>query len=104
MTGPAPSARQRRWSRRPVRRRAARPRARPTPGPARARSATCPAAAPVAAGLPPLFSIPGLLLLGGIALAAVAGSYLRRLGAAALGGGASCSHGLDSGLPDLRKA
>jgi hypothetical protein len=63
-----------------------------------------PAAAPVAAGLPPLFSIPGLLLLGGIALAAVAGSYLRRLGAAALGGGASCSHGLDSGLPDLRKA
>lgn len=63
-----------------------------------------PAAAPVAAGLPPLFSIPGLLLLGGIALATVAGSYLRRLGAAALGGGASCSHGLDSGLPDLRKA
>jgi hypothetical protein len=63
-----------------------------------------PAAAPVAAGLPPLFSIPGMLLLGGIALAGVAGSYLRRLGAAALGGGASCSHGLDSGLPDLRKA
>ncbi|WP_244930075.1 choice-of-anchor P family protein [Nocardioides sp. W7] len=63
-----------------------------------------PAAAPVAAGLPPLFSIPGMLLLGGIALATVAGSYLRRLGAAALGGGASCSHGLDSGLPDLRKA
>ena len=58
----------------------------------------------LASGLPKLFSIPGMLLLGGIALATVAGSYLRRLGAAALGGGASCSHGLDSGLPDLRKA
>lgn len=62
-----------------------------------------PPSAPVAAGLPPLFSIPGLLLIGGIALAGVAGTYLRRLGAAALGGGASCSHGLDSGLPDLRR-
>lgn len=62
-----------------------------------------PPSAPAAAGLPPLFSIPGLLLLGGIALASVAGTYLRRLGAAALGGGASCSHGLDSGLPDLRR-
>ena len=63
-----------------------------------------PAAAPVAAGLPPLFSIPGMLLLGGIALAGVAGSYLRKIGALALGGGAACTHGLDSGLPDLRKA
>lgn len=59
---------------------------------------------PMAAGLPPLFSIPGLLLFGGIAAASVAGSYFRKLGAAALGGGASCPHGLDSGLPDLRKA
>ena len=39
-----------------------------------------------------------------LAGAAVAGSYVRRLGAAALGGGGACSHGLDSGLPDLRKA
>jgi hypothetical protein len=61
-------------------------------------------AAPVGAGLPPLFSIPGLLMVGGIAAATVAGSYFRRLGAAALGGGAPCPHGLDSGLPDLRKA
>jgi hypothetical protein len=61
-------------------------------------------AAPAGAGLPPLFSIPGLLLVGGIALATVAGSYFRRMGAAALGGGAPCPHGLDSGLPDLRKA
>jgi hypothetical protein len=73
-------------------------------GSAGAPAGDLPATAPVAAGLPPLFSIPGLLLLGGLALAGVAGSYLRRLGAAALGGGASCSHGLDSGLPDLRKA
>ncbi len=55
-------------------------------------------------GLPPLFSIPGALLFGGLAGAALLGSYLRRLGALALGGGSSCSHGLDTGLPDLRKA
>nr|WP_278249602.1 choice-of-anchor P family protein [Nocardioides sp. IC4_145] len=61
-------------------------------------------AAPVGAGLPPLNSIPGALLFGGIALAAVAGSYLRKIGALALGAGAACPHGLDSGLPDLRKA
>ena len=55
-------------------------------------------------GLPPLYSIPGALLVGGIALAAVGGSWLRKIGVIALGGGASCTHGLDSGLPDLRKA
>ena len=61
-------------------------------------------AAPTSAGLPELFSIPGMLLVAAFALAAVAGSWFRRLGAAALGIGASCPHGLDSGLPDLRKA
>jgi hypothetical protein len=61
-------------------------------------------ASPTGAGLPPLFSIPGLLLVGGIAAATVVGSYFRRMGAAALGAGAPCPHGLDSGLPDLRKA
>lgn len=55
-------------------------------------------------GLPKLFSIPGALLFGGLAAAALLGSYFRRLGALALGGGSSCSHGLDTGLPDLRKA
>ncbi len=55
------------------------------------------------AGLPPLFSIPGALLFGGIALAALAGGYLRKLGALVLGGGAVCPHGLRTGLPDLRK-
>lgn len=59
---------------------------------------------PVAAGLPPLFSIPGVLLFGGLALATVAGSYARKIGALALGGAGFCSHGLESGLPDLRKA
>lgn len=61
-------------------------------------------AAPASAGLPDLFSIPGMLLIGAFALAAVAGSWFRRLGVAALGGGAPCPHGLESGLPDLRKA
>jgi len=59
--------------------------------------------AELASGLPALFSIPGLLMVGAIAGACVAGSYVRRMGAMALGGGGACSHGLDSGLPDLRK-
>lgn len=61
-------------------------------------------AAPVGAGLPPLKSIPGVLLVGGIALATAAGTWLRRIGLLALGGAGTCAHGLDSGLPDLRKA
>lgn len=63
-----------------------------------------PADAALASGLPKLFSIPGVLLFGGLALATVLGSYMRKMGALALGGGAACPHGLDSGLPDLRKA
>lgn len=58
---------------------------------------------PVAAGLPKLFSISGALILGGLAAAAVAGSWFRRAGVLALGVGGGCAHGLDSGLPDLRK-
>ena len=61
-------------------------------------------AAPAGAGLPELFSIPGALFFGGILGAAVLGSYLRRLGILALGGGSNCSMGLEAGLPDLRKA
>lgn len=61
-------------------------------------------AAPASAGLPDLFSIPGMLLVAAFAAAAVAGSWFRRIGAAALGAGAPCPHGLESGLPDLRKA
>lgn len=54
-------------------------------------------------GLPPLFSFPGLLLYGGLIGAGIAGILTRRLGLMALGGVGSCTHGLDSGLPDLRK-
>jgi len=60
-------------------------------------------AVPVSAGLPPLFSIPGVLFLGALLLAVAVGSYRKKMGALALGAG-TCSHGLDSGLPDLRKA
>ena len=54
-------------------------------------------------GLPELFSFPGLLLVAGIAAASLLGSYLRRLGLLVLGAGAACAHGLESGVPDLRK-
>jgi hypothetical protein len=54
-------------------------------------------------GLPPLFSIPGMLLFAGLGGALLAGSYIRRLGAMVLGAGGACPHGLESGLPDLRK-
>ena len=64
---------------------------------------TQPVSAAQQPGLPPLFSFPGLLLYGGILGAGIAGIFTRRLGLAALGGGAACAHGLDSGLPDLRK-
>lgn len=60
---------------------------------------------PVAAapGLPPLGSLPGLLLYGGLALAGAVGWWVRRAGVLMLGGGATCAHGLRRGLPDLRK-
>ena len=64
---------------------------------------TVPVAASQQPGLPALFSIPTLLLLVAVGLAALFGSYVRRLGLAALGGSASCPHGLTSGLPDLRR-
>lgn len=57
-----------------------------------------------APGLPPLGSVPGILLYGGIAVAALAAWLLRRMAGAVLGAGATCSHGLPTGLPDLRKA
>lgn len=60
--------------------------------------------AALAAGLPALTTVPGALTMGGILLAIGAGTWLRRIGALALGGASSCAHGLDSGLPDLRKA
>ncbi len=74
------------------------------PGDAPSADGTLGDAALAGSGLPPLYSIPGAILVGGIALAAVGGSWLRKAGVLALGGSGSCSHGLDSGLPDLRKA
>ena len=59
--------------------------------------------AALSSGLPALFSIPGLLLALGIGGALMAGSYVRKIGAMALGGAGACAHGLESGLPDLRK-
>jgi hypothetical protein len=59
--------------------------------------------AALSAGLPKLFSIPGLLMAVGLGGALLAGNYVRRIGALVLGGAAACSHGLESGLPDLRK-
>ncbi|HEX8780345.1 MAG TPA: hypothetical protein VF728_04145, partial [Nocardioides sp.] len=60
--------------------------------------------AALASGLPALNTIPGALTMGGILAAIGAGTWLRRIGVMALGGAATCSHGLDSGLPDLRQA
>jgi hypothetical protein len=59
---------------------------------------------PVAKGLPPLRSIPMLLLLGGLALAAGAAWYLRYAGMMLFGGSSACAFGLKVGIPDLRKA
>jgi hypothetical protein len=58
---------------------------------------------PKAQGLPPLRSIPTLLLLAGLALVAGAGWYLRQAGLL-LGGANACAFGLKAGIPDLRKA
>jgi hypothetical protein len=54
--------------------------------------------------LPPLGSVPGMLTLLGILLAAGAGWYLRRAGGLLFGVGGTCTHGLKAGIPDLRKA
>ncbi|MCW2750118.1 MAG: hypothetical protein JWR83_1228 [Aeromicrobium sp.] len=62
------------------------------------------AAAPVAKGLPPLRSLPMLLLLAGLAVAAGAGWYLRYAGLLLFGGAGACAFGLKVGIPDLRKA
>ena len=59
---------------------------------------------PVGSGLPPLGSVPGALLVGGLVLAGALGWWIQRIGGFVLGGTASCAHGLASGVPDLRKA
>jgi hypothetical protein len=55
-------------------------------------------------GLPPLGSVPGMLTMLGILLAAGAGWYLRRAGGLLFATGTTCAHGLKAGIPDLRKA
>ena len=62
------------------------------------------AAKPMSAGLPPLGSIPGALTAGGIIMAAGIGWWLQKIGGLVLGGAGACSHGLETGVPDLRKA
>lgn len=62
------------------------------------------AAEPMSAGLPPLASIPGALMVGGIILASGVGWWLQRIGGLVLGGAGTCSHGLETGVPDLRRA
>ena len=59
---------------------------------------------PVSAGLPPLASIPGALLVGGLVLASGVGWWLQRIGGFVIGGAGACAHGLETGIPDLRKA
>jgi hypothetical protein len=54
-------------------------------------------------GLPPLGSVPMMLVLAGLALAGGVGWYLRQAGGLLFGGGAACVHGLKAGIPDLRK-
>ena len=54
-------------------------------------------------GLPGLGSIPMILLLGGLLLAAGVGWYISTAGNILFGAGAGCAHGLKAGIPDLRK-
>jgi hypothetical protein len=73
-------------------------------GDAGAPATTDVATEPVAAGLPPLASIPGALLVGGLILASGVGWWLQRIGGFVIGGAGACAHGLETGIPDLRKA
>ncbi len=62
------------------------------------------AAQPMSSGLPPLASIPGALTVGGLILASGVGWWLQKIGGLVLGGAGACTHGLETGVPDLRRA
>jgi hypothetical protein len=62
------------------------------------------AAKPMSSALPPLASIPGALMVGAFVIAAGVGWWLQKIGGLVLGGAGACSHGLETGVPDLRKA
>ena len=83
---------------------AALPPAAPLPAPGVVAAPVTADLAPVAAGLPPLASIPTLLILLGLLVAGALGWGMRRLGVLALAGTDACTHGLEIGVPDLRKA
>jgi hypothetical protein len=54
-------------------------------------------------GLPPLYSVPGLLFFTAIAVAGGLGWWLQSMGGGVLGGAGSCAHGHARGIPNLRK-
>jgi hypothetical protein len=56
-----------------------------------------------AAGMPPLASVPGALIAGALVIASGIGFWLQKIGGFVIGGAGTCSHGLESGVPDLRK-
>ncbi|MGN6721698.1 MAG: choice-of-anchor P family protein [Marmoricola sp.] len=76
----------------------------PTTGTTPTGNATTPIAKASAPGLPALGSVPALLTVGGLILAAGLGWFFRAAALTALGAGSTCTHGLATGLPDLRKA
>ncbi|MFL6158878.1 MAG: hypothetical protein ACJ72D_22545 [Marmoricola sp.] len=54
-------------------------------------------------GLPKLGGLPTWLALAGIAVAVLIGWYVRQAGLLVFGNAITCTHGLKSGIPDLRK-
>ncbi|HEX4190252.1 MAG TPA: hypothetical protein VHZ06_04595 [Marmoricola sp.] len=75
----------------------------PTSGNGQPVSPVVPNIVPVASGLPKLGGLPTWLALLGIAIALGIGWYVRRAGLLVFGNAITCTHGLKSGIPDLRK-